>query len=186
MPARDLFLSKALFSLFLLSACAVVTSAQSQTGSISGTVTDANGAPVPGVSVVARQAATDLSIDTVTSESGLYVFPNVPVGVWTISAEKGGFKRIVKEGVQIFIAQRQTLDLQLEVGDLKQTVQVVADQTLLDAETSEKGQTLTPRLYQTLPLWTGGLQNPSAFSKLYGGSQQRCRSKYCRLYRPRP
>src|SRR6478752_1336484 len=114
MLARAVSLSKVSIGLFILGVFAVGTYGQSQTGSLSGTITDANGAPVPGAAIVARQAATDLAIDTVTSESGLYVFPNVPVGVWTISVEKGGFKKSVKEGVQIFIAQRQTLDLRLE------------------------------------------------------------------------
>jgi hypothetical protein len=170
MSAKTASLSRASLGLFLLGACAVAAYGQSQTGSISGTITDTNGAAVPGAAVAARQPSTDLTIDTVTSESGLYVFPNVPVGLWTISVEKGGFKRTLKEGVQIFIAQRQTLDLRLEIGDLKQTVAVVADQTLLDAETSEKGQTLTPRMYQTLPLWNAGLQNPSSFLTYMAGA----------------
>src|SRR5262249_17730903 len=96
-------------------------------------------------------------------EAGLYVFPNLPTGIWTITAERAGFKKLVRSGIEIFIAQRQTLDLQLELGDVKQDVVVTANQSLLDSETSEKGQTLTPRMYQTLPLWAGGLQNPSAF-----------------------
>jgi hypothetical protein len=46
---------------------------------------------------------------------------------------------------------------------MKQSVEVSSKQTMLDIDTSERGQTLTPRMYQTLPLWSGGLQNPSAF-----------------------
>jgi hypothetical protein len=53
--------------------------------------------------------------------------------------------------------------LKLEVGDVKQSVEVTANQTLLETETSERGQALTPKMYQTLPMWAGGLQNPSAF-----------------------
>jgi hypothetical protein len=80
-----------------------------------------------------------------------------------VSAEKAGFKKVIRTGVEIFIAQRQSLDLQLEVGDMKQTVEVSATQTLLDTDTSERGQTVTPRMYQTLPLWSG-LQSPRRFS----------------------
>ena len=69
----------------------------------------------------------------------------------------------VQNGIEIFIAQRQALDLKLEVGDVKQSVEVTATQSLLETETSERGQALTPKMYQTLPLWSGGLQNPSAF-----------------------
>ncbi len=104
-----------------------------------------------------------VTLKTVSSEAGLYVFPNVPPGVWTLTAEKTGFKRLVEANIEIFIAQRQTLNLTLQVGDVKQSVEVTAVAPLLDSATSERGQTLTPRMFQTLPLWSGGLQNPSAF-----------------------
>jgi hypothetical protein len=136
---------------------------QSQTGSISGTISDPNGALLPGTAVQATQNETGIKLDTVASEAGIYVFPTLSVGIWSISAERTGFKKSVHDNVQVFIAQRQTLDIQLEIGDMKQTVEVSATQTLLDTETSEKGQSMTPRMYQTLPLWSGGLQNPSAF-----------------------
>jgi hypothetical protein len=147
----------------MLGVAGAIAYGQSQTGSISGTITDANGAAVADAAVQATQPDTGITINTRSSEAGLYVFPNIPVGIWTISVEKVGFKKTIQEQIQIFIAQRQALDLRLELGDVKQSVEVLAKQTLLETETSEKGQTLTPRMYQTLPLWSGGLQNPSAF-----------------------
>ena len=136
---------------------------QSQTGSLAGTVVDAHNAGVPGATIDATLASTGIALHTVSLETGLYVFPNLLPGVWTITAEKTGFKKLIRPDIEIFVAQRQTLDLSLEVGDTKQSVEVTEKQSLLDTETSEKGQTLTPRMYQTLPLWSGGLQNPSAF-----------------------
>src|SRR3954454_13691547 len=136
---------------------------QAQTGSLSGTVLDANDAAVAGAAVEAREMNTGVTAHTVSSDAGLYVFPNLPTGMWSISAEKPGFKKLVRTGIEIFIAQRQALDLKLEVGDVKQSVEVTANQTLLETETSESGQALTPKMYQTLPMWAGGLQNPSAF-----------------------
>ncbi len=108
-------------------------------------------------------ATEGVTLHTVSNDSGLYVFPSLPPGIWTVVAEKSGFKKLVRSNVEIFIAQRQSLDLQLEIGDVSQSIQVAANQSLLDTETSEKGQTLTPRMYQTLPLWGAGLQSPSAF-----------------------
>ena len=136
---------------------------QAQTGSLSGTVVDANDAAVAGAVVEARESNTGVTAQTVSSEAGIYVFPSLPPGLWTVSAEKPGFKKLLRSGIEIFIAQRQALDLKLEVGDVKQTVEVSATQTLLETETSERGQSLTPKMYQTLPMWSGGLQNPSAF-----------------------
>ena len=158
---------------------------QAQTGSLSGTVSDQSGAPLAGAAVGAKEDRTGVAVHTVTSEAGIYVFPNVPPGIWTITAEKPGFKRSVQNGIEIFIAQRQTLDLRLEVGDVKQSVEVTATQSLLETETSESGQALTPKMYQTLPLWSGGLQNPSAFLGLYGGRQYGIGNEHRRLYRPR-
>ena len=136
---------------------------QAQTGSLSGSVLDANDAAVPGASVDVRETRTGVTAHTISSDAGLYVFPSLAPGLWTVTAEKPGFKKLVRTDIEIFIAQRQALDLKLEVGDVKQSVEVAANQTLLETETSEKGQSLTPKMYQTLPLWSGGLQNPSAF-----------------------
>ena len=136
---------------------------QAQTGSLSGTVTDQSEAPIAGAAVDVTESRTGVTAHTVTSEAGIYVFPNLPPGIWTVSTEKAGFRRLVQSGIQIFIAQRQVLDLRLEVGDVKQSVEVSTNQSLLETETSERGQALTPKMYQTLPLWSGGLQNPSAF-----------------------
>ena len=122
---------------------------------------------------------------TISSDAGLYVFPNLPTGIWTVTAEKPGFKKLVRTGIEIFIAQRQALDLKLEVGDVKQTVEVAANQTLLETETSEKGQTLTPKMYQTLPLWSGGLQNPSAFLGYMASVNTGGETEHRRVDRPR-
>jgi hypothetical protein len=149
--------------LAVLAAAGLTAFAQTQTGSVSGTITDAHGAAVPGASVDATSQAAGTTMHVVSSDAGIYVLPSLTTGLWTITAEKAGFKKLVRTNIEIFIAQRQSLDLELEVGNVTQTVEVSANQTLLDTETSEKGQTLTPHMYQTLPLWTGGLQNPSAF-----------------------
>jgi hypothetical protein len=142
---------------------------QAQTGSLSGTVVDPNGAGIPDAAVDATLTASGITLHTVSSEAGLYVFPNLPPGIWTISVEKTGFKKLVRPDIEIFIAQRQALDMQLEIGDVKQSVEVSGTQTLLDSETSERGQALTPKMYRTLPLWSGGLQNPSAFLSYMAG-----------------
>lgn len=137
--------------------------AQSQTGSLSGTISDPTGAAVQGADVEARLETSGIILHTVTSEAGLFVFPAVPAGTWTITAEKTGFKKIIEASVEIFIAQRQTLNLRLEVGDVKERVEVTSQQTLLDLETSERGQTFSKQFQDTLPLWFGGLQSSEAF-----------------------
>jgi len=149
-------------ALYGLLFCSIAFS-QSQTGSLAGTVVDTQNAAVAQATVDVTLADSGVSLHTTSSESGFYVFPSLPPGLWTVTVGKPGFKKLVRTGIEIFIAQRQTLDLQLELGDVQQRVEVSATQTLLDTDTSEIGQTLTPKMYQSLPLWSGGLQNPSAF-----------------------
>ncbi len=145
---------------------------QAQTGSLSGEVQDANSAAVPGATIDATLVSSGVTLHTVSSDAGIYVFPSMQPGIWTITAEKSGFKKLIRTDIQIFIAQRQALDLKLEIGDVKQSVEVSANQTQLDTETSERGQSLTPKMYRTLPLWSGGLQNPSAFLGYMAGVNQ--------------
>ena len=159
-PIAGSSLTRATFAACLFAAFAF---GQAQTGSLSGVVLDANTAAIPGVSIDATLVATGVTLHTVSSESGVYVFPNLPTGVWTVTATKTGFKKLVRSEIQIFIAQRQALDLKLDIGDVAQSVEVTANQSLLDTENAVRGQSLTPKMYRTLPMWSGGLQNPSAF-----------------------
>lgn len=150
LAARSLLVSPLLFS-------------QAKTGSLAGFVLDPDSRTVAGATIEAVLAESGVTLRTRTSEDGLYVFPNLPTGVWTISASKDGFKRLLRPEIQIFVAHRQTLELALEVGDAMQSVEVVAAQTSLETDSATRGQSLTPRMFQTLPRWQGGLQNPSAF-----------------------
>src|SRR6187402_1051332 len=98
--------------------------AQTSTGSLSGTVTDPNGAAVPGAKVVATSVTTGSKLEILTTDAGLYVFPAVQVSTYTVTVEKAGFKKLSRQNIEIRIAQRQDLDLRLEVGDVQQTVEV--------------------------------------------------------------
>ncbi len=166
---RGNYLIKVAIGALVLSLSSTLTFAQSQTGSLSGEVLDPGHAAIAGATVDVTSSTEGVTLRSVSNADGIYVFPSLPPGLWTVTAEKSGFKKLVRTHVEIFIAQRQTLDLQLEIGDVNQSIQVSANQTLLDTETSEKGQTLTPRMYETLPLWSGGLQSPSAFLGFMAG-----------------
>src|SRR5436305_12619001 len=79
---------------------------QSQTGSLSGTVVDTQNTAVPGAAVDATLVASGVTLHTLSNEAGLYVFPNLPPGIYTVSVEKPGFKKLVRTDVEIFIANR--------------------------------------------------------------------------------
>ena len=148
-------------SLLLLASLGV--QAQVATGSISGVVTDPNGALVPGARVVATNDATGLRVETTTTGAGLYVFPNLPVGVYTVTAERVGFKKLSRSNIEIRIAQRLDLNLQLELGEVVETVTITAEAPLLETTSPMRGQNFSNRFMNTLPLFTGGIRNAQAF-----------------------
>ncbi len=149
----------------LLLVCPAVftANAQTSTGSISGTVTDPNGAVVPGAKVIATQSSTGRSYETETTDAGIYVLPTLPVGAYTVSAERQGFKKSVQTGIEVRVALRESIDIQLQVGDVQQTVEVTAEVPLLETTGPMRGQNVSPQLLSNLPLWNGTLRNAEAF-----------------------
>src|SRR6266581_3265653 len=115
------------------------------TGQISGTARDATGSVIPGVSVTAKNDAQGQERQTITNEQGYYVFPNLPVGPYTVSAELPGFKKFVKTGIQLSAASSIRADAELAVGSVSETVEVQATPNEVVAETSVLGRTVTER-----------------------------------------
>ena len=108
--------------------------AQFDRGQISGVVKDQTGGVVPGVTVTATLVSTQTPRETVTDASGFYTFANLPAGRYNISAELQGFKKSVKEGVQLDAAGAVTIDLALSTGAISENVTVTAEQTLLQTD----------------------------------------------------
>lgn len=138
-------------------------SAQQNTGSLSGTVTDQSAGAVPAATVIATHTGTGLKTETASTQAGLYVFASLPVGIYEVTVEKTGFKKLNRKNIEIRVAQRLALDLQLEVGNVSESVEVTAQGPLLETETSERGQNFSNKLMSTLPLFTGGIRNAEAF-----------------------
>lgn len=100
--------------------------AQSITGRISGTVTDANGAAVPGAEVKITNDATQQARAVMTDPNGFYVATNLPVGNYTLMVERSGFKKTSKSGYNLVADGRLTVDFALEAGAVTETIEVVA------------------------------------------------------------
>lgn len=100
--------------------------AQVTTARLEGIIRDATDAVVPGVTVVAIQTATNLTFETVSNEVGLYVFPKLPPGTYTVTAELSGFKRSINQGIRLEVGDTATLNIKLETGELTETVTVSA------------------------------------------------------------
>jgi len=129
--------------------------AQTSQASLSGTVVDQQKAAVPGATVKATNIRTNVSSETVTQDNGGFSFPALQPGEYTVAVELTGFKTLIKSGVILNAADRQTTgEMMLEVGEVQQTIQVTADAGALQVKTTsgEMGEVITGRQVQELAL----------------------------------
>jgi len=127
-------------------------SAQALYGSITGTVTDQQGAPIPGATVTAANTGTGLNVNAVTDANGSYTFRNLPPGVYDLSASLEGFRALNQTGLRVSAGNPVRVDLKLEVGALAETVNVVSETTLLQTEKADLSTELTSKAIVNLPL----------------------------------
>ena len=147
MPAR-LHVLPVVFSLLFAS----TLHAQSGTGRISGLVKDASGGIVPGVTVVAVHEETGIRHETVTTDAGLFLFPSLPVGPYTLRAELSGFRPVTRAKNLLTVGTDLDVTIVLEPGDLREAVVVTAESPTVQT-TESSLSTLIPReTIVTLPL----------------------------------
>ncbi len=139
-------------ALGLLVGSATPARAQIDTGSIVGTVRDASGGVLPGVTVTATQQGTNTTGVAISSDRGEYVLPNLKIGAYAVAAEIPGFKRVIQQGVTLNVQQRLQVDFTLEVGDISENVTVSARAEVLQTQTAGIGLAVTQRTITDLPL----------------------------------
>lgn len=144
--------------------------AQSERGTIRGTVTDSSGSIMPGVTVKATNVDTGIETPTVTTEAGVYSIPQLKPGNYRVEAERAGFKKLIRENVRVAVAGTVGLDLQLEVGEITQEVSVTAAAPQLKSETSEVSTAVNPKTFTDLPLNAGGGRSAESFIFLAPGT----------------
>ncbi len=154
---------KKIYAVLCLLVSSLPSWSQVSTGSLAGQVLDPNGAVIPAAKVVAKNEATGQIYTTESSDFGLYIFPALGTGVYSTSVEKQGFKKSTRSNLEIRIAQRLDVDVSLEVGDVQQTVSVSAEAPLLETTTVERGQNISTKFMDNLPLFSGGIRNPRNF-----------------------
>src|SRR3954447_24022056 len=114
----------AIWSLLAFALHPTAARAADPTGTISGTVLDSSGAPVPRARVAATNTATGLSRETLTASDGGFVFPLVPVGPYNVSAEATGFRRFEQRNITITTDVNVTVPISLQLGDVTETITV--------------------------------------------------------------
>src|SRR4029079_15495661 len=108
--------------------------AQAVTGTLLGSVTDSQGAGVPGATVTATETQTNISRTAVTNSSGHYIFTNVKNGIYRVAADLSGFKRVARDGVPVKVNSTVRIDFTLEVGTMSESVEVVQTTPLLQTD----------------------------------------------------
>src|SRR5262245_52829493 len=138
----------------VLLACGLAARLPAQTirGTITGTVTDATGAAIGGVTVTVTNTATGIPTSAVSAADGLYTIPLLSPGTYQATVEQSGFKKYVRGGIVVQIAQTTRLDIPLQVGNMAEAVEVVAEAPLVRSNTAELGQVIEMKQIQALPL----------------------------------
>jgi hypothetical protein len=134
--------------LFPIAAAAQTTG----TGTLVGTVSDTTGAVVAGAKVVVVNTATAFTSEIPTNAEGGYYIPYLTPGTYRITVESPGFKKYLREGVQIRTGEIPRIDIQMEVGGVTETVQVTGGAPLLDTETAASGLVLSGDTLVAIPV----------------------------------
>src|SRR5687767_12657400 len=151
---------------------------QSDRGTITGTVADPTQAVLPGVSIRAVNSQTGALYQTVSTETGNFTLAQLTAGVYELSIELPGFKKYVRQGITVQVAQTLRIDATLEIGITTQEITVVLDAPLLRTEGGELSHNVTASRLSELPILgigtagagSSGIRNPLAVTRLIPGT----------------
>jgi hypothetical protein len=135
-----------------LNAGAPHASAQALYGSIVGTVTDATGSAVPGASVTVTHTETSQTRTASTAETGVYSFPTLPSGTYTITISLSGFQPFTRRNIAVSIGDVVRVDVRLQVSTVTEAVEVNAQSLTLQTDRAEVQGKLTTKVLEEVPV----------------------------------
>src|ERR1044071_2103574 len=124
------------------------------TGALSGTVTDAQGAEISGVEITVTNEATGEKRSATSQEHGDYAVAQLLPGFYRVEFSKGGFKTAVKSGIRVNVTETSKFDVQLEVGQVTETVYVPSQAELLQTDSPALGNVVNAERISNMPLVT--------------------------------
>ena len=113
--------------------------AQKTSGQITGEVVDQSGAALPDTKITATQVGTNLTREVMTNQDGIYSMPDLPVGIYRISATHTGFKESVVENVTVNVSTTTRQNLSMQVGEVGERVDILADAVQIQQDTGTVG-----------------------------------------------
>jgi hypothetical protein len=125
---------------------------QFETATVLGTVRDPNGSVVEGASVTLKNVGTGITSTVTTDSNGDYQFVNIKIGNYQVIAEGSGFARVIADNVKVTVNARQRVDLTLQVASTVETVTVTDAASVLETDSSERGQVIQQQQIVSLPL----------------------------------
>jgi hypothetical protein len=129
------------------------TAAQTFRGTILGTVTDSSGAAIAGAAVAVKNVNTGLSRTVTTSEDGTYSVPELPIGTYSVTVEKTGFKQGLVTAIQVEVSSERRADVTLQPGEVSQTIEVTGDQLpQVESTSNVLGGIVESRVVTNLPV----------------------------------
>jgi hypothetical protein len=127
--------------------------AQIGTSTITGRVTDSTGAVVPGVTISVVQKTTNFTFNAVTNNEGIYRVISLNPGVYQVTFEAQGFKKFVREDVELRTSDTLAVDAALQVGSISESVEVTGAPPLLETQTSATGTVMSGNVLYDMPLY---------------------------------
>ena len=129
--------------------------AQDFRGAISGTVTDASGGVLPGVTVTITNAETNVSVDAVTDARGAFTVRHLNPGTYNVQAQLEGLQTVQRKGITVRVGDNIPVDFRMEPGAVSEVMVVTASAPLIDTTTATTGQVIDSNQIQQLPLGDG-------------------------------
>ena len=126
--------------------------AQTYTATVTGTISDQQGAAIAGAKVTAVNQGTKLEYNAQTSDSGVYTIPFLPVGNYVLTVEANGFKKVVSNEIKLEVNQIARVNLPLQVGGVSDTVNVTDVAPVLQTESVTVGNVISANTTVSLPL----------------------------------
>ncbi len=134
---------------------ALVATAQDPRGTILGRITDSSASPLANATIKITNTATGLTLNTTSSGNGDYRAPYLNPGSYNIEVEAPGFSKMIRSSVQVRTTETVTLDIEMKVGQVSESVEVKAETPLLNAADVSLGQVIDQRRIEELPLFAG-------------------------------